>query len=294
MDQPDLGKQPGRTARRAGTHSHSQPAPKFLRTKAVVTVVGPGAAFEMEVTGAVSQFNGSLEILPYAVRRVGTKPPVTPRLTTTAAIAAQGESMEGALVKVSKAHILAGSFPGPGIGANLIIDDGSGPCTLRIDGETDIAGQPTPAEAIDLVGIVNQFDFSPPYSEGYQLLPRRRSDISIATHVESGDDSFAGPREFRLSQNHPNPFRSSAALSVFTFALPVDSNVRVEIFNVLGERVALLAEARFARGEHRIAWHGLEQQGRPVGSGIYFCRMQASANARVAMWSGVRKVVVLP
>jgi hypothetical protein len=258
--------------------------------KAVVTVIGPGPAFEMEVTGAVSQFNGSLEILPYAVRRVGTKPPVAPALTTTAAIAAQGESLEGTLVKVSNARIVLGSFPGTGASANLTIDDGSGPCTLRIDGDTDIAGQPTPANAIDLIGIVNQFDSFPPYSEGYQLMPRRRADVSFTTGVGAEED-LAVPRQFQLSQNHPNPF-SVAAGSKFLFALPVESEIRLEIFDLMGARVKLLAERKFSRGEHHIRWDGRNDRELPVTGGIYFCRLQAG-HAGSTVWSGVRKLVVL-
>ncbi len=261
-------------------------------TKAVVTVIGPGPAFEMEVTGAVSQFNGSLEILPYAVRRVDTKPPVAPVLTTTAAIAAQGEAWEGALVKVIKARILAGSFPVAGASANLTIDDGSGPCTLRIDGDTDIAGQPTPANSLDIVGIVNQFDSSPPYREGYQLMPRRRSDIALVTSVEF-EGTVAALRDFRLSQNHPNPFTASAG-SVFAFTLPVEAEIRFEIFNLLGERVTLLASGRFARGEHRLSWDGRDTIGQRVSAGMYFYRLQAGEGAERAAWSEVKKLVVLP
>ncbi len=257
--------------------------------KAVVTVIGPGPAFEMEVTGAVSQFNGSLEILPYAVRRVGTKPAVAPLLTTTAAIAAQGESLEGSLVKVNRALIIAGSFPEAGVSANLTIDDGSGPCALRIDGDTDIAGQPTPTNAIDITGIVNQFDFSPPFNEGYQLLPRRRGDIALMTGVSS--ENKVVPQQFQLAQNYPNPFTITAG-SEFSFALPVEAEARLEIFNLLGERVALLVEGKFAHGEHRVKWNGNDQNGRQVNGGIYFYRLQARARGRGA-WTGVRKLVVL-
>jgi len=76
---------------------------------------------------------------------------------------------------------------------------------MRIDGDTDIDGQATPASKIDIVGIVNQFDSSLPYAGGYQLLPRRVSDISLSTGVQS-ETSGDLPRQFQLMQNHPNPF----------------------------------------------------------------------------------------
>lgn len=260
-------------------------------TKAVVTVIGPGPAFEMEVTGAVSQFNGSLEILPYAVRRVGVKPPVAPVLTTTAAISAQGESLEGMLVKVSRARIIAGSFPAAGVSANVTIDDGSGPCTMRIDGDTDVAGQSTPVQAIDVIGIVNQFDSFAPFQEGYQLLPRRRDDIALNTAVHSGRDAV--PARFELAQNYPNPFNATGG-SEFIFALPLAAEIRLEIFNLLGARMALLVDEERSAGEHRVKWDGRDQNGRQASGGIYFYRLQANGkNGRLA-WSDMKKLVVLP
>ncbi|MGH7457127.1 MAG: hypothetical protein ACRENG_37600, partial [bacterium] len=152
-------------------------------SKAVAAFIGPPNAFEMEVIGGVTQFNGSLEITPYAVRRISVKPAVTPQLVTTGQIAANGENLEGLLVRIVGASIISGVFPPVGTSGNLVIDDGRGWCTLRIDSDTDIDGQPTPTGKIDLIGIVNQFDSTVPFTDGYQFQPRRMADISPRTGV---------------------------------------------------------------------------------------------------------------
>lgn len=280
----------------AGTHFGSE-GPGYLQdstggvavfggdfSKTVGTVIGPTTAFEIEMLGGVSQFNGNMEIIPYSVRRVGVKPTVVPRVIKTSQIAA-GENLEGLLVKIVGARITSGNFPPTGGSTNLTIDDGSGPGVLRIDSDTDIDGQTTPSGKIDIIGILNQFDSSPPYDDGYQLLPRRFADISLSTNVQAE----AGlPRQFHLTQNHPNPFWRDTE---FRFSLPVEAAVQLEIFNLLGARVASLVNEKLLAGEHRVRWN-VRQAERTLANGIYFYRLQAATSN--ATWMAVRKMVLLP
>ncbi len=257
-------------------------------TKSVV--VGPPSSFEMEVYGAVSQFNGALEILPYSVARVGVKPAVVPQTATLAQLASNGESWEGRLVKIANARIASGSYPPLNNSGNLTIEDGSASFTMRIDSDTDLDGQPTPSTRIDIIGIVNQFDSTLPYTDGYQILPRRLADITIATAVAEQHET---PREFRLEQNYPNPFATSPHTAL-RFSLPNAAHVRLEIFNVMGERVALLQAERFAAGTHAFEWDGRDQFGAAVTSGVYFYRLHAEeTGASGKSWSAVRKLLVM-
>ena len=253
-------------------------------SKTVGTVIGPTTAFEVEVLGGVSQFNGNMEIIPYSVRRINVKPVVAPQVIKTAQIAA-GENLEGLLIKIVGARITGGSFPPAGGSTNLTIDDGSGPCMMRIDSDTDIDGQATPAGKIDIIGIVNQFDSSLPHNDGYQLLPRRGSDISLSTGVQAPSEL---PSQFQLAQNHPNPFWRDTEIR---FSLPVEAAVELEIFNLLGERVALLVDEKFLAGEHRVSWGG-RQVDKTLAGGIYFYRLQAVT--KNAKWTVVRKMALLP
>lgn len=92
-----------------------------------------------------------------------------------------------------------------------------------------------------------------------------------------GEDQL--PLEFGLNQNYPNPFNPSTSIE---YTLPSDSNVRLEVYNILGQRVEVLVDAHQDAGHYSYTWHaGL----RP--SGIYFYRIVAGDDQKT------RKMVVL-
>jgi photosystem II stability/assembly factor-like uncharacterized protein len=57
------------------------------------------------------------------------------------------------------------------------------------------------------------------------------------------------PVEFVLNQNHPNPFNPSTSI---TFSLPVDSDVQLSLYNMLGQKVIDITNAQFQAGTHKI------------------------------------------
>lgn len=92
--------------------------------------------------------------------------------------------------------------------------------------------------------------------------------------VTSACESTAGawakaalPLRFDLAQNHPNPFNP---ITNFSFALPYACHVRLEIFNIAGQRVAVAVDDYLEAGRHAVAWDGSA-----VASGIYLYRLQA-------------------
>jgi len=90
------------------------------------------------------------------------------------------------------------------------------------------------------------------------------------TPVEPGDKTL--PRNFSLDQNYPNPFNPSTQIE---FYLPNNAPVTLEIFNILGQRVATLVDERLTHGEHVVTWNGTSENGREVATGIYFYRLKA-------------------
>ena len=79
------------------------------------------------------------------------------------------------------------------------------------------------------------------------------------------------PRVFSLAC-YPNPFNSSATIS---FDLPQAAMVEVRIFNVVGQHVASLAGEPRAAGQQRLLWNGTGNDGAPLSSGVYLCRVDA-------------------
>ncbi len=80
------------------------------------------------------------------------------------------------------------------------------------------------------------------------------------------------PSEFFLSQNYPNPFNPATN---FQFSLPKSVHVRVEIFNIVGQKVRTLVNEQMKPGVYLVDWDGEDEKGSFVSSGIYFYRMQA-------------------
>lgn len=80
------------------------------------------------------------------------------------------------------------------------------------------------------------------------------------------------PTEFALAQNYPNPFNPDTRID---YALPIDSDVELSIFNVLGQKVTTMSLGRMPAGNHSVTWHGTDADGSQVASGIYFYRISA-------------------
>ncbi|MCP4704006.1 MAG: T9SS type A sorting domain-containing protein [candidate division Zixibacteria bacterium] len=94
------------------------------------------------------------------------------------------------------------------------------------------------------------------------------TNLTEVTMTSSETDVL--PTDFALDQNYPNPFNPS---TTFDFALPKASQVNIEIFNVLGQKVKTLADAEYPAGFYSVNWDGMDDNGSNVASGIYFYRM---------------------
>ena len=87
------------------------------------------------------------------------------------------------------------------------------------------------------------------------------------------------PREFALGQNRPNPFNPVTEIG---FSLPQAGQVRLDVFNIVGQRVATLVDGRLEAGEHTAVWDGSN-----VPSGVYLYRLEAGE------FSATRKMVLI-
>jgi len=80
------------------------------------------------------------------------------------------------------------------------------------------------------------------------------------------------PKEFSLSQNHPNPFNP---VTTIKYSLPERSHVTVEVYNVLGQKVRTLIDHEKSAGSYTITWDGTNSIDKAVPTGIYLYRFQA-------------------
>ena len=109
--------------------------------------------------------------------------------------------------------------------------------------------------------------------------------VVALSDVDNNDDSENNlPDEFALRQNYPNPFNPSTNIAL---DLPSPSYVRLEVLNILGQKVATLKDSYTEAGSHVVTWDGKSDNGQPVSSGVYFYRMKADG------FEQVRKMMML-
>ncbi|MCI0515237.1 clostripain-related cysteine peptidase [candidate division KSB1 bacterium] len=98
------------------------------------------------------------------------------------------------------------------------------------------------------------------------------SYLNTATGVT--ETALLAPIRFEMNPNYPNPFNPTTTIA---YQLPANEDVKLSIYNVLGEQVAALINARQTAGRYSIHWDGRNQQQQPVSSGVYFAVLQAGS-----------------
>lgn len=92
------------------------------------------------------------------------------------------------------------------------------------------------------------------------------------------------PKNFGLSQNYPNPFNNQTNIR---FQLSTQSIVKLEIFNILGQKIKTLLNDEKSPGYYSINWQGNNDSGDAVNSGIYFIRFSSDK------FSDIKKMTLL-
>ncbi|MBN2571240.1 MAG: T9SS type A sorting domain-containing protein [Ignavibacteriales bacterium] len=80
------------------------------------------------------------------------------------------------------------------------------------------------------------------------------------------EDEIVTPEKFSLEQNYPNPFNPSTTIR---FSLPSDSKVKLEIYNLLGEKITELVNTDLKAGQHEFQFNSNN-----LSSGVYFYRIK--------------------
>lgn len=92
------------------------------------------------------------------------------------------------------------------------------------------------------------------------------------------------PTSYDLAQNYPNPFNPQTTIS---FAMPTAGVVKLEVFNVLGQKISTLLDDYLPAGHHEVVFAGEDGHGHELASGVYFYRL------RVGTFESSRKMLLL-
>ncbi len=81
------------------------------------------------------------------------------------------------------------------------------------------------------------------------------------------------PLVTRLNSVYPNPFNPQMSVS---FSVAQAQQVSLAVFDLAGNRIAVIADRRFETGTHAVLWNGRDASGRAVSSGVYLVQMEAA------------------
>ena len=110
--------------------------------------------------------------------------------------------------------------------------------------------------------FVTLWNINPTLNNGFPYLdPREEVDEK---------DIVIKPQIAKLLGNYPNPFNPETTIK---YSLSVASNLRVDIYNIKGQKIKSLVNEYKPAGEYNVVWNGTDENGISVGSGIYFYRM---------------------
>ena len=127
---------------------------------------------------------------------------------------------------------------------------------------TEAFGSGNPRFDLDANGRVDFADF---FLFAEHFGEDERSKLIAMAH-----DRIGLPVGPQLRQNVPNPFNGQTVISWFQMR---SGPARLEVYALTGQRVAVLSQGFRAAGMHQLAWHGLDDQGRPLASGVYIYRL---------------------
>lgn len=106
--------------------------------------------------------------------------------------------------------------------------------------------------------------------------------MGSATPVSNNDN--VNPVVTGLGANYPNPFNPNTTLS---YSIKERGHVKIDIYNLLGQKVKTLVNGVMTAGAHTVSWNGMDDNRRPVASGVYFYKMQSGK------YTNTRKMILM-
>ncbi len=157
------------------------------------------------------------------------------------------------------------------------VDDGGAATDMVVDNSGDdlyLGARPndtTGETAVKLVGLMDRVRIWD------QALTEDQIEYLFLMEGPNGgtvdvEEEISAPLEFALQANYPNPFNPSTTIS---YSLDQTQDVALEVYDLLGHKIATLASGVQAAGQHQVQWNGTDDKGKTVASGLYVYRLSS-------------------
>jgi len=151
------------------------------------------------------------------------------------------------------------------------ISEGTGLTVFTPHDNTDIAGTADVTVAPGVYAI----QLAPPSGSLYesQLLAGFAIAANTSVTIFLAESGGTPPADFILKRNFPNPFNEGTSISYILF---VETPVSINIFNILGQRVAVIDRGLQSPGYYLATWDAKDSRGKAAASGLYYYRLKTS------------------
>ena len=170
------------------------------------------------------------------------------------------EVHEGKLIQTEGAVVNASAF-------GFYLDDGSGGVQVYQNFTAIDFTRFQTGMYVRVKGVVLQYDYTIPFLEGYELVPRYDSDIEIIK------DAFPATAVLAVDAHVFCPSCGDDGFPI-RFGAPSLSSVTLRVFDAAGRLISTLFNGA-SIGEREIVWRGTDGDGKPLPPGLYVCHFEA-------------------
>ena len=162
---------------------------------------------------------------------------------------------------------------------NIIGYNYSNPCLLKIDDNGNIIWEQIyNAETEDFIYELIMTD-----DDGFLLIGSSDHHLYImklSSEISNTEGNYINPFSAQLNQNYPNPFNPSTTIY---FTAEYAEDAEISIYNIKGQKVKTLnsfPNPDLSGGMSEVVWSGVDDDNKPVSSGIYFYQLRIDGNSR--------------